>query len=240
VIALAVPAGAEIINTHEDLIKAFVRIDQRLHRIAAGSDPPYIWQNKLYLPASMYSIFLGAIGSGGERVSAADASGRQPVVEENSATISSNLASAKTYLSYLSSGFMAMWDANGALVDYAADRGWHAITPMNHTADGAGAVTAGSFITNSGGGDATDANIYLQADTTGTYSVVIVEDPGGGAEGPCIPAFNVTIPMIAGARYGPFRVMCTTDDLDMGFDAQGNGSWPNGASLTVYGDYREV
>lgn len=83
---MPLPGGAQLINSHEDLLTAFTNIDQRLHRLIGGNEAPYIYRNKLYLPASMYSIQLGAIGSSGERVPPQGSLGQQAVVENSAVT----------------------------------------------------------------------------------------------------------------------------------------------------------
>lgn len=81
---MGVPVDASIIETHKQLLDAFTDIDSKLHRITGGAEVPYVWRNKLYLPASMYSIKLGAIGSSGERNPQIDGLGGDRVKDVNS------------------------------------------------------------------------------------------------------------------------------------------------------------
>jgi hypothetical protein len=178
---MALPGGAQLINTHEDLLNAFTSIDQRLHRIIGGNEPPYIYRNKLYLPCSMYSIALGAIGSGGERIhgGSATAGPHMSVVEDNSSTINTN--TSRTYVSlggiFKSFGGIDTGNTGQTTNAYPKKLGG------TLTADGAGEISAATLVAGVSGyqpclvitgvwSDTTDGSINLTfAPSAGTFTV---------------------------------------------------------------------
>jgi hypothetical protein len=167
-----------------------------------------------------------------------DASGRMPVVEQNSSSITSN-----TNLTYV---YTIKGNPNAALADgtavTSATGNWIAFAPIQ-VVQAAGAVPD-TPIVNAVSGKTIDMDIYLSfySAAGGTFTVAIEEDHAGGAAGPTAldPDWGaVTLVLPAGVTtLGPFRMNGQTDNQDIGFDGSAC-SWPaNDDSVTVWGNYR--
>lgn len=242
--SMPIPADADIIDTHADLLDAFTSIDAKLHRIIRGDEQPYIYRNKLYLPASMYNIQLGTIGSGGERNTLIDGLGGARNKDVNSDT---QLTYINEVRRWFSMNPLAV-DAGGTRVatsgSYAPS--WIPITPVAATADGAGNPPA-TEIAPLDAVRQTDLMIFIGVDTVSAanqYRFDFREDPLG-TPAVCIPDWtNVLVPSAARGHHPDhtwgFRMMTTNPNVPFGIADGANGDWPNASTCIFTGFYRYV
>jgi hypothetical protein len=200
-------------------------------------------QGQLVFPAPPApTIAVGNVDSTGQVVQG-DASGQMPVVEQNSATISSRLGTNNDY----HAAKPLVFDAAGNI---AADTGapWEPIPSVVGggaviTADGAGNIGVEAEVIAAPGvaTEALDVYMICQVSTTGAYQTQWGQD-ATGTLAPTTPDYhtaNHSAYMVAGYPY-ILRMRTVTDNVNIGYGAGTNGEWPNSAVMYITGYWRGV
>jgi len=215
-------------------------IDKNLVHIVASGVPPFTDRGVLYLPSDMFSMIAGTIGSGGEAIVGSSATAGPTITETNAADHLGTVKSSLTTVDDQHRMHTDAWDASGtAIVCSAATPAWVEFRPYPIAANAGGDVAAQDIVA-AVAAATTDLEIWFIADTTGTYAIDFEQDPTG-TPAATTPDWTgpVSLSLVAGYRYGPFRIMNQADNKSFGHDA-GAGTYPANAVLTVWGHYRGV
>jgi len=189
----------------------------------------------LLLGKPMPVILAGNINTGGT-IQPNSATGTVPVTEASAANIYSTCSSTTAYLL---AGLPLTWTAAGAAVTtYPA---WYPRTPVVITADGAGAIAAAVQVTAAGAaGKKKDAVWTCYVSVSGLYKLDFIENTAAAAvTTPDYHTAPVSAYLVAGYPH-EFRIENVTAATNMGMNAAANGSWPNGAVMTIVGMDRSV
>ena len=177
---------------------------------------------------------LYSMTSAGVWIARTDSSGQPKVVEANGAAISSRINSNKNFVATLTSAS----EADGTSV--TSELGWIEIPPTVVTRAGGAVPNAPIFPATAS--KHVDAELYFISNKTGSFTIDLAEDHSGTpAAG--TPDWHTSPPvfsLVAGQRYGPFRMSVGTDNKDIGIVGATSAFPADGDDLVFFGRYRAI
>ena len=198
-------------------------------------------------------VLVNTMGSGGELLFGATATGGPVITEASAAAILATGLAAEIDLddiAYMNRNQTVLaWTAAGGAVLDNIDVPWVPFIPQTITADGAGNPAAAAFVPGNPG-DLIDVMIWCQNDIVAGANEYVFRfrtDPlaaGGGivAVNPAWAAVEIPLPVNSITPMNPYghRMITTVVAEAFGFAEGINGDWPFNAAVTFYGFYRYI